>query len=234
MPLLRHHFGRRILPISLQSDRILARRIRLMERPGRRLAKIAGQHRPRHQEPRGRVVGEPRLPTGRDMDGHALPELHYQRYAGDLFVGRVSGSDVGQGDLGDCFFLASLAAFAKTDPDGVRRAITDNHDGTYSVSFWEPKDGGKDPLRISVEPSFPADANGIQVFGKASRTGRMGRSCGRHCSRRPSPLGGAATALSTRGATGARRSRSSPGRSPRGWYRIDMALGRSGGGSGMP
>lgn len=107
---------------------------------------------------------EPRLPAGKDMDGHPYRELHYRRYTGDLFVGPISGSDVGQGDLGDCFFLASLAAVAKTNPDGVRRAITDNDDGTYTVTF-----------RVRVETRFPSDASGAQVFGKGLKTGPHGQ-----------------------------------------------------------
>lgn len=111
------------------------------------------------------------------MDDHVLPELHYQRFTGHLFLGDVSEDNVGQGDLGDCFFLASLAALAKNDPDAIRRGITDDHDGTYTVTLWERKPGGKVPLplRIRVQPTFPVDTRGAQVFGKGLRSGPNGQ-----------------------------------------------------------
>jgi hypothetical protein len=40
-----------------------------------------------------------------------------------------------QGMIGDCYFEASLAAVANSNPSLIRDAIQDNHDGTYTVNF---------------------------------------------------------------------------------------------------
>jgi hypothetical protein len=43
--------------------------------------------------------------------------------------------DVEQGRLGDCWLMAGLAATALTDPESLRRLITDHGNGTYTVHF---------------------------------------------------------------------------------------------------
>ena len=42
--------------------------------------------------------------------------------------------DVAQGDVGDCFFLATLASVAKVDPNLIRQSVVDLGDGTYAVA----------------------------------------------------------------------------------------------------
>jgi hypothetical protein len=44
-------------------------------------------------------------------------------------------SDVTQGQLGDCYLLASLASVAQADPNIIRQRIADLGDGTYIVQF---------------------------------------------------------------------------------------------------
>ena len=46
-----------------------------------------------------------------------------------------SRNDVAQGQIGDCFYLSTLAATAGTKPDAIRDSITDLGDGTYAVRF---------------------------------------------------------------------------------------------------
>lgn len=47
----------------------------------------------------------------------------------------ISADAINQGMQSDCYFLSSLACVAKSNPDAIKRMITDNHDGTYSVKF---------------------------------------------------------------------------------------------------
>lgn len=45
-------------------------------------------------------------------------------------------TDVRQGRVGDCYFLAGLSATAKANPDRIRQGIVDLGDGTYGVQFF--------------------------------------------------------------------------------------------------
>jgi hypothetical protein len=118
---------------------------------------------------------EPPLPEGRDFDGHPFIGLHYHLYRGSLFLGRVSGSIIGQGDLGDCFFLSSLAAVANTHPTLIRRAIVGHKDHTFTVTFQERRRGTSRPVPIRVDAAFPTDARGRQKFGRSLRSGPDGQ-----------------------------------------------------------
>lgn len=71
---------------------------------------------------------------------------------GPLFRDGVSPTDVEQGSLNDCWFIASMQSIAATDPDVIERNITDNGDGTYDVTLY--RDG--EPVTYRVDASVPA------------------------------------------------------------------------------
>jgi fibronectin type 3 domain-containing protein len=52
-----------------------------------------------------------------------------------LFGTGPVAADVNQGEVGDCYFLASLAAFAGQDPQVLMQSAVDMGDGTYTVQF---------------------------------------------------------------------------------------------------
>jgi hypothetical protein len=56
--------------------------------------------------------------------------------------------DVLQGECGDCWFLATLGAMAKTNPNAIRQSIVDLGDGTYAVQFRNPDTRAATYLRI--------------------------------------------------------------------------------------
>jgi hypothetical protein len=120
------------------------------------------------------AAAEPPLPNGKDMDGHPFVGLHYQPFQGDLTVNGVSGRDVGQGDIGDCYFMASLAALANTHPELVKSAIRPGSDGTYTVTFHDHAKGGA-PVPVRVDSQFPVNGHGDQVFGKGLENGPQGQ-----------------------------------------------------------
>lgn len=66
--------------------------------------------------------------------------------------GGPAPGDVQQGLLGDCSLLATIAGLASTDPDFIRRLITDNGDGTYTVRL-----NGR---TITVDDEFLATSDG--------------------------------------------------------------------------
>ena len=64
--------------------------------------------------------------------------------------------DVVQGDTGDCWFLASLAAVARKDPAFIKNHIWQNANGTYTVRLYQ---NGK-PVDVTVTGDLPAGQQG--------------------------------------------------------------------------
>lgn len=58
-------------------------------------------------------------------------------------------TDVKQGWIGDCYFLAPLASLAQENPDLIRRLVVELGDGTYAVRFR--KDGSSVYVRVDNE-----------------------------------------------------------------------------------
>jgi hypothetical protein len=98
-----------------------------------------------------------------DPKSEHVPDPKEQKIKGKVFVkgegdkNEVEMNDVRQGRLGDCYFVASLAALAKTDPELIKSRVKDNGDGTYTVLFFE---GGA----VVVDNTFPTDASGQPVY----------------------------------------------------------------------
>jgi hypothetical protein len=69
-----------------------------------------------------------------DWNGN-LQTLSYQYVQGSLFQNGIDYTDISQGQVGDCYFLATLASLAETDPSVIRDMIIDNGDGTFTVGF---------------------------------------------------------------------------------------------------
>ena len=78
-------------------------------------------------------------------------------------------SDVNQGIVGDCYFLAALAATANKHPDVVRNMFIDNGDGTYAVKFFH----GTTPEYVTVDRMLPVDAKGKLVFDGSGRAATL-------------------------------------------------------------
>lgn len=88
-------------------------------------------------------------------------EIH--EFKGEVFVRgagerhAVDPSDVMQGALGDCYLMALLAAIARSRPEFIRRMITDNGNGTYTVTFYTSILGGilgRSKKEITVDSQF--------------------------------------------------------------------------------
>ena len=90
--------------------------------------------------------------------------LSYQTVVGNLFNGTPSRNDARQGQLGDCYCIASLASIADHNPDAVRNLFIDNSDGTYTVRFYPTASGPAD--YVTVNRRLPANSSGqLQYSG---------------------------------------------------------------------
>ncbi len=131
-------------------------------------------------------VGELTVPdTGRKTDGVDLPDpdLHpdeldpsgkprFQtaRFTGPLFVTDPSPKDVAQGQIGNCYFPSALAAIAQARPDAIKKMITDNGDGTYSVTFKERnyRTGGFKNVKVDVDGDLYVRSSGSPLYGSTT------------------------------------------------------------------
>lgn len=90
------------------------------------------------------------------------PGIAYGSFADDpLFApaGPTEG-DVGQGDLGDCYLLSSLASVARTDPGLIRQDVVDNGNDTYTVNFAGAKKA------VTVDADLPKFADGRVAYAQ--------------------------------------------------------------------
>jgi hypothetical protein len=75
----------------------------------------------------------------------------------------INPDAIRQGRIGDCYFEASLAAVAKSNPELIKNSIKDNHDGTYTVTF-----PGDPNAKITV--SAPTEAE-IGLYNSSGKNG---------------------------------------------------------------
>ena len=74
----------------------------------------------------------------------------------------VSADDVDQGQLGDCWMQAKIAALAQDHPEWVTDHVEQNANGTITVVMYDD-DGNAH--NVTVTDELPLDDNGNPVFG---------------------------------------------------------------------
>lgn len=106
--------------------------------------------------------------TGPSYKYTQMPGVAFIQGEGDAH--EVDVNDIFQGGLGDCYFMAGIAAVARTDPQRIRSMIEENADGTFSVYVWKhnyqweeeqvDEDGFFTPTvkatKVVVDGQFPA------------------------------------------------------------------------------
>lgn len=94
-----------------------------------------------------------------------------------LFYYGVKASDVYQGSVADCYFVAALSAVASKSPDLIKDGIVDNGDGTYKVRFFQKKDYWSrdyESVWVTVDGDLPG-MNGDLKYAKGQKTRTGGR-----------------------------------------------------------
>jgi WXG100 family type VII secretion target len=104
-------------------------------------------------------------PTNPKIDGvTGMDGVTYGPVQGQPTIDGVHPDDVEQGQLGDCYLLASLASIANQNPDMIEKMIRDNGDGSYTVTFYEKGwFGSIKPVEVTVDGQFPL-RDGRPVF----------------------------------------------------------------------
>jgi len=87
--------------------------------------------------------------------------ITYRTVAGSLFVNGPSYTDMFQGNLGDCYLIATLGALAKSNPSVIENMIIPNGDNTWTVRFYE-SDGAPD--YVTVDRALPTNGYGYLVY----------------------------------------------------------------------
>jgi len=112
-----------------------------------------------HIEPDAKTTEEETDEKGKTVTKTIDPK--YSKVQGKAFIkgkgdkGKVAMNDVNQGYLGDCYFIASLAALAQRNPAAIKQGIKDNGDGTYTVKF--PGEGAE----VLVDGAFPTTSGDL-------------------------------------------------------------------------
>jgi hypothetical protein len=66
-------------------------------------------------------------------------------------------TDIFQGQVGDCYYLATLSSIAKANPDKIRQSVVDLGDGTFGVQLFR----NNTPTFVRVDADLPVTANGL-------------------------------------------------------------------------
>lgn len=93
----------------------------------------------------------------------------FAKSAGD--ANEVDINDVQQGQVGDCYFVAVLAAIARVQPEFIKSMVKDNGDGTYIVTFHTKQGfsglfGSRSNKSVAVDSKFWTDGKGNPVYAK--------------------------------------------------------------------
>jgi hypothetical protein len=114
-----------------------------------------------------------KLPDGVPLAG---PSTAFAKGTGDAHD--VDINDIKQGNIGDCFLLASMGAMAHQNPDSVKSLVSENRDKdgnltSYTVTLKKKVKGTYIDVPITVDPSkFPKDGKHAQMTGDTDGGGR--------------------------------------------------------------
>ncbi|MEI7658098.1 MAG: C2 family cysteine protease [Phycisphaerae bacterium] len=86
-----------------------------------------------------------------------------------LFGSGPTAGDINQGAIGDCYYIASLAAFATSRPNVVRESAVDLGDGTYIVKFIR----SGSPVFVRVSNQVPTAGGSSYRYARPGAAGTV-------------------------------------------------------------
>ena len=86
-----------------------------------------------------------------------------------VFTDGAQYNDIAQGGVGDCYYLASLASLASTDPEIVRQAVAPLGDGTYAVRFFRSGQS----VYLRVDGDMPVSSGTNLAYAKTGADGEL-------------------------------------------------------------
>jgi Calpain family cysteine protease/CARDB len=88
----------------------------------------------------------------------------YRTVSGSLFVNGTDYTDINQGAVGDCYYVATLAGLALRDDQAIQDMFIDNGDNTYTVRFFERVGGTWVADYVTVDKMLPTTSWGAAVY----------------------------------------------------------------------
>ncbi len=117
-----------------------------------RLAELTDEIQPAYDEVGGdEARAEPQSPANSGVYGE-IPH--------ELIIDGIEPTDVAQGQIGDCWWVASMMAVAQADPGVIEDAINENANGSYTVRLY---DNGQ-PVYVTVTPDMVLQPDGTPAF----------------------------------------------------------------------
>ena len=117
-----------------------------------------------------RVQDDPQPKMAEKHEGSAEYKV-YKNAVAFMSDGKIDPMAAKQGQLGDCYLIAGAAAEARANPEGVRRLIKDNGDGTFDVTLFT-RDNWYSPATpkvVKIDAQLPT-LRGQPVYAKVGRS----------------------------------------------------------------
>jgi hypothetical protein len=105
-----------------------------------------------------------------ELDSAGKPRFNKVNFTGPLFVDGAKPEDVQQGQIGDCYFPAAIAAIANANPEALTDMVKDNGDGTYTVTFKERdwSTGRYKDVPVKVDGDLWSRSYGGPLYGSSA------------------------------------------------------------------